>query len=109
MVEEKKQLMFKLRITKKKFIQVVEKYLPEEFGKMEKRVNHCEARIYDGKRYGTLRFSTDKYWCHVHLALYGNPCLWFKRWDEDNNKWVDCGMFHPDLEYLDLLGMIVKY
>lgn len=109
MVEEKKQVKFTLRVTKKRMVEVVNYYFPGP-GEMDKRLNRVDFHVYESGRRGKLYFydSHDNFYCAV-LSMFCGFRLSFECWDGNLDKWVDCGVFHPDLEYLDLLGMIVKY
>lgn len=109
MVEEKKQVRFKLRITKKRMYEVVKEYFPGEVPDRLKDVFYRESR---GKHDAWLNFhdSFGRLW-QAYLCIFaGKPRLVFERWD--GNRWqyyLDRTVLYPDVEYLDLLGMFVKY
>ena len=85
---------------------------PEELGEIEEPFyKNLSFRSSEANRHGKLCFSTSLYClCEATIAIYGGvPLMWFKRYDFDYDKWLDCGVYELDMEFLDLLGMLVRY
>lgn len=108
MVEEKKQIRFKLKVSKKNFIQVVDKYF---FGNMDKQLNHVQFFAYVGNRSGYLKFYDyyDDYYKAFISICAGEVVMSIEKYDFDHETWIDRKVYYPDIEYLDLLGMLVRY
>lgn len=110
MVEEKKQLRFKLRVTKKRMVEVVDKYFP---GQMKRdSLKDVLFSTVKGNECGWLIFS-DSFgieWKAFISEIDEKIELVFERTNVGEFYFSrDRGKFYPDIEYLDLLGMIVKY
>lgn len=108
MVGEKNQIRFKLRVTKKRMVEVVDKYFPEE---MDKRLNSVRFKAHVGNRGGYLNFydSHDNYYkAYISIAA-GKVIMPIEKYDFDHETWINRKVYYPDVEYLDLLGMIVRY
>lgn len=110
MVEDKKVIRFRLKVTKKRMLEVVEKYFPGHV-KLNKLQDVAFTTV-SGKTCGWLVFhdSYGENWRAYLNVCAGSILLSFDRYDEERFQYsLDRMVFQPDIEYIDLLGMIVRY